>query len=104
MQPVRTAPTSHDHKAYELKWRGMGDTVQHTNNALSFENVVLLRVRYLNMTAEEMDANAQLIIDLITAIKEDTNFVSFINEPSVTDLDQKHIIMEVSFLYGQEGC
>ena len=99
-----TAATSHDHKSFELKFRGMGDLVQRANNNMSYENKVLLRVRYMNMDSGTMDDNGDLIINLITAIKNDTNFVSFLSEPTVTDLDNKHIIMEVNFLYGVAGC
>ena len=98
------AATSHEHKSYELRFRGMKDLVQRVSNNISYEHGVLLRAKYRNLTPDEMDTNADLIIALITAIKNDVNFVSFIGDVNVTDLNNKFIVMEVNFLYGIAGC
>ena len=98
------AATSHEHKSYELRFRGMNQLTQLSDNGMSFENGVLLRAKYRNITPEEMDANADLIIALITAVRGDPKFIRFTTEPDVKDLNNKFIVMEVNFLYGIEGC
>ena len=93
------------HKAYELKWIGIGGSQLHTSNNLSYSHKVRLRVSYLNRESDTRETNADLFITLLTAIAALSGFNAFLGDASFLDKenDANQTIGTVEFYFGVDG-
>jgi hypothetical protein len=65
---------------------------------------MILQVHYINQTNEARANNIVLIRDLVTELKDLDNFGGFINEPTIEDIEPKHLRVFVIFNYGIYTC
>jgi hypothetical protein len=93
----------HDHKTYTLKWVDGYDIRMHTNNNVSFVNVVELQVSYINMMATNRDANVVLWQALVSNIAKINGFNGFASTFPLDDIDNKNTVGTFRFYIGAEG-
>ena len=100
--------TTFKNKAYEL--RPIGAELQHySNSSTRATHRILLRVGYINRsstktTIQQRDINFDLFMTLLTTLNGLSVFMSFITDPTFTDVDEHKSIGEIEFYCGAREC
>ncbi len=94
-------PASHNHKAYSLKLQGV-DWKLSSSNIMDYTHAVALRVIYNGSDGAKLITNEGLAMTLMQTISKISGFVNFIEEPTIEELDTKHIIFNLAFHFGQD--
>ena len=95
-------PASHNHKAYSLKLGGANDIEMLSGDGMNYSHTVVMRVIYTAVDGTQLITNEGLAMTLMQTISTLSEFHSFAEEPTIEELDPKHIILTLAFHYGQE--
>ena len=95
-------PASHNHKAYSLKLRGTTDGDFTSSNILLYSHLVELRTIYEAVDGTQLITNEDLAMTLMQTISKISGFHNFAEEPNIEELDNKHIVFNMLFHFGQD--
>ena len=101
-EPETTAATL-NHLYYSLKLIGVGTVNEHSSNIISFSHQVMLKTIYVGVDSTIRITNEGLFITLIKQIGKTGSFVGFVNDPTIEDLDDKHLMGTIEFLFGEDN-
>lgn len=98
-------PQAYNHKRYVLKVEDFPSTEMYTNNNFIQSYRFRLEVIYHNVDTTQRDANVQLYITLLNALRKVSDFKGDSERPNFLDQDDKmHSIGTFLFEAGVEGC
>lgn len=95
-------PKSHNHKAYSLKLKGITDGIMQSSDIYYYSHLVTMRVIYTAVDGTQLITNEGLAMTLMQTISTLSEFHSYAEDPMIEELDTKHIILNLTFHYGQE--
>ena len=95
-------PASHNHKAYSLKLKGVTDVMGHSSNIYQYSHTVTMRVIYKAVDSTQLITNEGLAMTLMQTIMSLSGFHNLLSDPTIEDLDNKHIIFQMEFHFGQD--
>ena len=93
----------HNHKYYSLKLKGIGTINEHTSNVISYSHRVILKIKYKGVDSTQRITNEGLFMTLIKSFGGQADFMGFITDPDINDQDDKHIIGNLEFYFGQDS-
>ena len=96
-------PVSHNHKAYSLKLKGVVDGEMLSADIMNYSHLVTMRVIYKAVDGTQLITNEGLAMTLMQTISAISGFHSFAEEPTIEELDPKHIILTLVFHFGQDS-
>ena len=90
-------------KGYVLKHNDIDITSLTSNTDInSFQ--MILQLHFINQTNEARVNNIILIRDAVKELKNLDNFSGFINEPTIEDIEPKHLRAFIIFNFGIYTC
>ncbi len=93
---------SHNHKAYSLKLRGVVDSEFLSSDIMNYSHLAVMRVIYKAVDGTQLITNEGLAMTLMQTISAISGFHSFAEDPTIEELDTKHIIFNLAFHFGQD--
>lgn len=93
---------SHNHKAYSLKLRGVTDAEYLSSDVMNYSHLVMMRVIYKAVDGTQLITNEGLAMTLMQTISAISGFHNFAEDPTIEELDPKHIILTLMFHFGQD--
>ena len=93
---------SHNHKAYSLKLKGTTDIDALSSNIYYYSHAVTMRVKYTHEDGTQLITNEGLAMTLMQTLTTLTGFHNFLAEPTIEDIDEKHIVFEIKFHFGED--
>ncbi len=91
---------SHNHKAYSLKLTGVEHEILSAD-IMHYTYDVAMRIIYVGVDGTIRITNEELAITLMNTISNISGFVNFTDSPTIEEIDEKHIIFELAFNFGQ---
>ena len=93
---------SHNHKAYSLKLRGVVDAEYLSSDIMNYSHLAVMRVIYKAVDGTQLITNEGLAMTLMQTISAISGFHSYAEDPTIEELDTKHIIFNLAFHFGQD--
>ena len=92
-----------NHLFYSLKLLGIGTANEHSSNIISFSHHVVLKAVYVGVDSTIRITNEGLFMTLVKEIGKTGSFVGFVSDPTIEDIDDKHQMGTIEFLFGEDN-
>jgi hypothetical protein len=101
-EPDEEAPETFKDKGYSIRLTGFPDFALQSGEILQYSHGVMLRVIYRHVDDTQLTANEVLIATLLQTISNIDGFHSFVAEPDIDRIDNKHIVFNLHFHFGYD--
>jgi hypothetical protein len=97
-----TMTAAQNHKYYSLKLVGVADQDYQASDVFYYSHLVKMRVLYRAVDGTQLITNEGLAMTLMQTISGIAGFHMFEGDPFITELDNKHIVFEMVFHFGND--
>ncbi len=93
-------PASHNHKSYSLKLTGTTDNQYQSSDIMSYSHAVAMRTIFQAVDETQLITNEELALTLMNTISNISGFHTFSDDPTIEEIDNKHIVFNLAFHFG----